>query len=108
MLMRAFLRAIEDGKLLNRRIAFGSKTTIEWEHQFQSFGYQTRCEIRPTDDFESMVDDCLAAHIYRVTLRQTEKVKIIIVSCDGNQKNSTTVLTKRLPVIVMHIFFFKV
>lgn len=90
----AFLRAIEDGKLLNRRIAFGSKTTIEiceWERQFQSFGYQTRCEIRPTDDFESMVDDCLAAHIYRVTLRQTEKVRIIIVSGDGNQKNSTTV-----------------
>jgi len=90
----SFLRAIENGQLLNRRIAFGSKVTpdlCDWERQFQSFGYQTRCEIRPSDDYESMVDDCLAAHIYRITLRTSEKVRIIVVSGDGNQKNSTAV-----------------
>lgn len=90
----SFLRAIENGQLLNRRIAFGSKVTpdlCDWERHFQSFGYQTRCEIRPSDDYESMVDDCLAAHIYRITLRTSEKVRINVVSGDGNQKNSTAV-----------------
>lgn len=89
-----FIRSFEDGKLLNRRIAFGSKVTqetCEWERQFKSFGFQTRCEIRPSEEYESMVDDCIAAHIYRVTLRQNEKVRIVVVSGDGNQKNSTAV-----------------
>ena len=89
-----FLRVIEDGRLVNRRIAFGSKTSSEpsdWERQFKSVGYQTRSELRPTDEYESMVDDCIAAHVYRTTLLSTEKVRIVILSGDGNQKGSTAI-----------------
>ncbi len=89
-----FLRVIEDGRLVNRRIAFGSKTSSEpsdWERQFRSVGYQTRSELRPTDEYESMVDDCIAAHVYRTTLLSTEKVRIVILSGDGNQKGSTAI-----------------
>jgi len=88
-----FLRTIQNGRLLNRRIAFGSKTNpyeCEWEKQMRIFGYQTRCEIRPNESDESLVDDCIAAHVYRLALRKSD-IRVIIVSGDGNQKSSTGV-----------------
>ena len=93
----SYIRLIEDGQLLNRRIAFGSKILIdlcEWEKLFSKLGYLTRCELRPEDQLESMVDDCLAAQIYRTILRtinKVEKVRIVVVTGDGNQKNKTGV-----------------
>lgn len=94
---RLFLTPIEERCIVNNRIAFGSKncdTIKEWEEQFQKYGYQIRSQCCNSTLSESFVDDSLAAHIYRGIIFYKnfgKKIRFIIVSGDGNQRNSTNV-----------------
>jgi hypothetical protein len=77
-------------------IVFGSKTPecagadCDWEKDFRDEGWQLRCELRPQDGEESMVDDSIAAHVYRPIIDNRGEC-IVVLSSDGNQRNHSQV-----------------
>jgi hypothetical protein len=94
--LRTFLRSVQNLYHLDARIAFGSKTPkfanspCHWETEFQKEGWLTRSELRPEGCKESMVDDCIAAHVYRAILDNRGE-RIVVLSGDGNQRNPSQV-----------------
>ena len=96
--LRVFLDRVQtkDFCRLGARIAFGSKTPdfadkdCAWETAFRNEGWQVRSELRPDDGRESMVDDSIAAHIYRAIIDHRGE-SIVVLSGDGNQRNHSQV-----------------
>ena len=96
--LRVFLERVQtkDFCRLGARIAFGSKTPdfadkdCAWETAFRNEGWQVRSELRPDDGRESMVDDSIAAHIYRAIIDHRGE-SIVVLSGDGNQRNNSQV-----------------
>jgi CCCH-type zinc finger len=96
--LRVFLERVQtkDFCRLGARIAFGSKTPdfadkdCAWETAFRNEGWQLRSELRPDDGRESMVDDSIAAHIYRAIIDHRGE-SIVVLSGDGNQRNHSQV-----------------
>ncbi len=94
--LRNFLRSVQNLCRLDARIAFGSKTPefanspCDWEMEFTKEGWLTRSELRPEGCRESMVDDCIAAHVYRAILDNSGE-RIVVLSGDGNQRNPSHV-----------------
>jgi uncharacterized LabA/DUF88 family protein len=96
--LRSLLEHVEskDFYRTQHRFAFGSKTPefasslCDWEIAFQDEGFTTRSELRPEGCQESMVDDCIAAHMYRAIDDKSVDC-LVLLSGDGNQRNPTGV-----------------
>ena len=97
--LRSLLERVqtEDSLLkLDGRYAFGSKTPefasseCDWEAAFKDEGFIVRSELRPHGGKESMVDDCIAAHMYRAIIDKRVEC-IVLLSGDGNQRNPSLV-----------------
>jgi ubiquitin/uncharacterized LabA/DUF88 family protein len=94
--LRIFIDKVQNLYRFQARIAFGSKTpeyanaNCIWESAFIAEGFQVRSELRPRDCKESMVDECIVAHMYKAILDQQVEC-IVVLSGDGNQRNCTSV-----------------